>query len=157
MENLKNSELRLKELLVNVRNNLRMQSRFLIPIITGVVSATGIFIINMLRYLAEMLENLEKSIGIIGKGTFSSVIGILVGDYSKIIPLSIFQTVIGIYTVEVMVLMSYVLSGIESGFDKVARNWEISQSLKIGIFVYFILSFLSLFVFANIMVSLHTF
>ncbi len=152
LENIYQAEFRLKELLSDVRGNLKMQAQFLIPIITGIVSATGIFIINLLSYLAGFFQNLEKSFGI--SAGFSDILNVLVGDFNKVIPLTLLQAVVGVYTVEAIVLMSFLLSGIENGFDKIARDYEIAENLKFGLMIYFIFSILTLIVFNQILISI---
>ncbi|MEM5831052.1 MAG: hypothetical protein QXO40_02525 [Candidatus Aenigmatarchaeota archaeon] len=148
LENLFQAEFRLKELLSDVRGNLKMQAQFLIPIITGIVSSTGIFIINMLAILSNWLGDLEKVFGAVG--TFKEIIDVMVGDFKKVIPLTVLQAVVGCYTVIAIVLMSYLLSGIESGFDRVARDYEIAENLKFGLIIYFIVGVMSLIVFSQI-------
>jgi len=152
LENVWQTEFRLKELLADVRGNLKMQAQYLIPIITGVVSATGIFIISLLSFLADYLSKFEKSFGItIG---ISDVINVMVGDFKRVIPMTLLQAVVGVYTVIAIILMSYMLSGIESGFDRVARDYEISENLKIGLIIYFIIGISSLIVFAQVIQSM---
>ncbi|MEM0243115.1 MAG: hypothetical protein QXT34_01515 [Candidatus Aenigmatarchaeota archaeon] len=148
LENISQVEFRLKELLSDVRGNLKMQAQFLIPIITGIVSSTGIFIINMLVVLGDFLGELEKSFGI--SGGFEDIINVLVGDFKKVIPLTVLQSVVGCYTIIAIILMSYLLSGVESGFDRVARDYEIAENLKFGLIIYFIMGILSLVVFSQI-------
>lgn len=152
LENIWQTEFRLKELLADVRGNLKMQAQFLIPIITGVISATGIFIISLLSFLADYLSKFEKSFGI--TSGISEVINVMVGDFKRVIPMPLLQAVVGCYTVIAIILMSYLLSGVENGFDRVARDDEISQNLKFGLIIYFIIGIASLIVFANIISSL---
>ncbi|MEM5827953.1 MAG: hypothetical protein QW197_00375 [Candidatus Aenigmatarchaeota archaeon] len=152
LENIWQTEFRLKELLADVRGNLKMQAQFLIPIITGVISATGIFIISLLSFLADYLSRFEKSFGI--TSGISEVINVMVGDFKRVIPMPLLQAVVGCYTVIAIILMSYLLSGVENGFDRVARDDEISQNLKFGLIIYFIIGIASLIVFANIISSL---
>ncbi|MEM0480643.1 MAG: hypothetical protein QXQ14_00420 [Candidatus Aenigmatarchaeota archaeon] len=152
LENIWQTEFRLKELLAEVRSNLKMQAQFLIPIITGVVSATGMFIISMLSFLADYLSQFEKSFGI--TTGFSEVINVMVGDFKRVIPMPVLQSVVGCYTIIAIILMSYLLSGIEYGFDRVARDNEISENLKFGIIIYFVVGFLTLIVFAQILTQL---
>ncbi|MFH7904054.1 MAG: hypothetical protein QW409_03855, partial [Candidatus Aenigmatarchaeota archaeon] len=142
LENIWQTEFRLKELLADVRGNLKMQAQFLIPIITGVISATGIFIISLLSFLADYLSKFEKSFGI--TSGISEVINVMVGDFKRVIPMPLLQAVVGCYTVIAIILMSYLLSGVENGFDRVARDDEISQNLKFGLIIYFIIGIASL-------------
>jgi len=151
IENIFQADFRLKELLADVRSNLKMQAQTLIPIITAVIASTGIFIINMLTYLQDWFKKIEASTGMVG---FSDVINVLVSDFRKVIPLTVLVTVLGVYTAIIITLMSILLSGIESGFDVVARDHEISENLKIGLLTYYIAVILSLLLFHQIILSL---
>jgi hypothetical protein len=148
IENIFQADFRLKELLSEVRGNLKMQAQTLLPLINAIIATTGVFIINMLSMLSGWFKKLE-SIGLTG---FSDVINILVSDFRKVIPLTIMQTVLGIYTAIIIILMSFLLSGIENGFDVTARDNEISENLKIGLLTFFMTSIISLVLFYKILI-----
>ena len=148
IENIFQADFRLKELLSEVRGNLKMQAQTLLPLINAIIATTGVFIINMLSMLSGWFKKLE-SIGLVG---FSDVINILVSDFRKVIPLTIMQTVLGIYTAIIIILMSFLLSGIENGFDVTARDNEISENLKIGLLTFFMTSIISLVLFYKILI-----
>jgi len=154
LENVYAIEARIKELLAETRSALRLQANFIIPMVTGIISSLAIFILEMLRILAEKLSQIEKMLGaslIQGAGQGAkSFLDILVGGFENIMPMTVLQAAIGIYTVEAVVLFTLLLSGIENGFDKTARDWEISQSLIKAILVYGAVSILSLLAFWEI-------
>jgi hypothetical protein len=151
IENIFQTNFRLKELLADVRGNLKMQAQYLLPIILAIVSSTGVFIINMLSILGSWFKNLEVSLGIVG---FSDVINILVSDFRKVIPLTLLMTVLGTYNSIVIILISILLSGIENGFDITARDYEISENLKAGLTIFIIFSIISLIVFHQVLSSI---
>ncbi|MEM5879560.1 MAG: hypothetical protein QXU74_03655 [Candidatus Aenigmatarchaeota archaeon] len=152
LENIYVIEAKIRELLEETRSSLKLQASFIIPMITGIVGALAIFILEMLRILAEKLGEIEKMLGTsllpggAGQGA-KSFIDILVGGFENIMPLTVLQAAIGIYTVEAVTLFSLLLSGIESGFDKTARDWEISQNLIRAIAIYGLVNVLALAVF----------
>jgi MFS family permease len=151
IENIFQTDFRLKELLADVRGNLKMQAQYLLPIILAIVSSTGVFIINMLSLLGDWFKKLEISLGIVG---FSDVINILVSDFRKVIPLTLLMTVLGTYNSIVIILISILLSGIENGFDITARDYEISENLKAGLTIFIIFSIVSLIVFHQVLSSI---
>jgi hypothetical protein len=154
LENVYAIEARIKELLAETRSALRLQASFIIPMVTGIISSLAIFILEMLRILAEKLSQIEKMLGsslIQGAGQGAkSFLDILVGGFENIMPMTALQAAIGIYTVEAVALFTLLLSGIENGFDKTARDWEISQSLIKAILVYGVVSIMSLIAFWGI-------
>jgi hypothetical protein len=154
LENIYAIEARIKELLAETRSALRLQASFIIPMVTGIISSLAIFILEMLRILAEKLSQIEKMLGtslIQGAGQGAkSFLDILVGGFENIMPMTVLQASIGIYTVEAVALFTLLLSGIENGFDKTARDWEISQNLIKAILVYGVVSIMSLLAFWGI-------
>jgi hypothetical protein len=133
---------------------LKLQAGFVIPMVTGIISSLAIFILEMLRILAEKLSQIERMLGAsliqsASQGA-KSFLDILVGGFENIMPMTALQAAIGIYTVEAVMLFTLLLSGIENGFDKTARDWEISQSLIKAILVYGAVSVMSLIAFWGI-------
>ncbi|MEM2175672.1 MAG: hypothetical protein QXI58_08660, partial [Candidatus Micrarchaeia archaeon] len=61
---------------------------------------------------------------------------------------------IGIYTVETVALLAMLLSGIENGFDKVARDYTIGKTLITAILVYGMVSFFGLLLFYSLGISI---
>jgi hypothetical protein len=151
-------EAKIRELLEEVRSSIKLQATFIIPMVTGMVGALGIFILNMLRLLAEKLATIEKTLGMqllseTGSGA-TTFINYLVGDFTKVVPMTILQATVGIYTVEVVALFAMLLSGIENGFDKTARDWEISQTLIRALLVYIMVNIFALVVFNTLTTSI---
>ncbi|MEM5829285.1 MAG: hypothetical protein QW040_00445 [Candidatus Aenigmatarchaeota archaeon] len=159
LENVYAIEEKIRELLEETRSSLKLQASFIVPMITGIIGALAIFILEMLRILAEKLGEIEKMFGAslfpggVGEGA-KSFIDILVGGFENIMPLTVLQAAIGIYTVEAVTLFSLLLSGIENGFDKTARDWEISQNLIKAIIVYGFVNLLALLVFWGLRITI---
>jgi hypothetical protein len=151
LENVCAIEAKIRELLEETRSSIKLQASFVIPMVTGVIGALGIFILNMLRILAERLAEIEKTLGIQilteSGSAATSFINYLIGDFTKVVPMTVLQATVGIYTVEVVALFAMLLSGIENGFDKTARDWEIAQTLIKAIIVYGVVNLFALIIF----------
>jgi hypothetical protein len=160
LDNVYAIEAKIRELLEETRSSIRMQANFIIPMITGIVGALGIFILNVLRILAEKLAKIEESLGIQMVSQSGSAatqfINYLVGDFTKVVPMTVLQATVGIYTVEVVILFAMLLSGIENGFDKTARDWEINQTLIKAIIVYGVVNLFALIVFQGMIQTIGT-
>jgi hypothetical protein len=158
LEDMSKIEAKIKELLEETRSSIRMQAGFVVPLICGVVSSLGIFLINMLKLLADKMTQLERTMGLgfLATGTtgFSDILTTLIGDFTKVVPMTVLQAIIGIYTVEIVVLLSYFLSGIENGFDEVARDYTISQNLIRATIVYGIASIITLIIFRGLRITI---
>lgn len=150
LENVSAIESKIRDLLDETRSSLKLQASFIIPIVTGIVGALAIFILEMLRILAGKLSEIERIFGtsFMGAGQGAkSFMDILVGGFENIMPMTVLQAAIGIYTVQAVALFSLLLSGIENGFDRTARDWEISQNLVKAVILYGVVNVLALFVF----------
>ena len=158
LENVYSIEAKIRELLEETRSSIRLQASFVIPMITGMVGALGIFILNMLRILATKLAEIEKTFGLqmlsqTGSG-LSSFLDVLVGDFTKVVPMTVLQATVGIYTVEVVALFAMLLSGIENGFDRTARDWEIAKISINAIIVYGVVNLFALIVFNGLLMGI---
>ncbi|MEM5799556.1 MAG: hypothetical protein QXZ43_02740 [Candidatus Aenigmatarchaeota archaeon] len=153
MENLNSIEAKIRELLEEVRSGLRIQGSFVIPIVCAVVAALGIFILNMLVIVSCEMKKIEKSFGF---NLFESgdIINSLIGSFSKVIPMTLLQVIVGIYTIEITIIISILLNGIENGFDQVSRDYIIATTLSKALIIYSIVLILCLFAFNNMIISL---
>lgn len=154
IEDLNIIEAKIRELLEDVRSGLRMQGGFVIPLVCGIVASLGIFILNMFMLVSCELEKVEKSFGFDIFGDTSSIINELIGKFSQVMPMTLLQVIIGIYTIEIVIIVSILLNGIENGFDNTSRDYIIADTLKRAILFYFITNIISLFIFNQIIISI---
>jgi hypothetical protein len=154
LENMFTIEDRIKELLAETRSSIKLQASFVVPLINGIIMALSAFIVNMLRILAEMIGKIQQIFGISFAGMAGKdLLTTLIGNYENMVPSTLLQAVIGIYTVEAITIFSMLLSGIESGIDPVARDWEISNNLIKGMALFFLVYLVALLAFGNILLS----
>ena len=160
LENVYAIEAKIRELLEETRSSIRLQASFVVPMVTGIIGALGIFILNMLRILAEKLADIERNLGMAflagntGSAGGKSFLDMLVGNFSNIVPMTVLQAIIGIYTIEVVALFAMLLSGIENGFDNTARDWEIAQNLMKAITVYGVVNLFALIIFRGLTMTI---
>jgi len=154
LEDLSKIEAKIRELLEDVRAGIKMQAGFVVPLVCAITGSLGMFMINMLRMLAEQLAQIEKNLGLGllgGEGLgATNLLNDLVGDFTKVMPMTVLQAVVGIYTIEAVVLFALLLNGIENGFDKVSRDHLISQMLLRAIIIYSATSILSVILFHGV-------
>ena len=160
LENLNNIEAKIKELLEDVRTGIRMEASFVVPLVTAMVGVLGIFFLNMLRILGCQLKQIEKSFGIIylqsTTAGMGSVLNDLVGNFAKVMPMTVLQIIVGIYTVEIIAIFSLLLNGIENGFDRTSRNHIIARNLLTGMLVYGVVSIVALVAFQGLVIPIIT-
>ena len=158
LEDLNTIEAKIRELLEDVRSSIKMQSSFIVPLICAVTGSLGIFILNMLKLLSCQLAQVEENLGLESLGGttlgFGSLINDLVGDFATVMPMTVLQAIVGIYTIEIVALLSMLLNGIENGFDNVSRDDLISKTLLRAILMYAVVSIFSLLMFHGVIVSI---
>jgi len=158
LEDLNTIEAKIRELLEDVRSSIKMQSSFIVPLICAVTGSLGIFILNMLKLLSCQLAQVEENLGLESLGGttlgFGSLINDLVGDFATVMPMTVLQVIVGIYTIEIVALLSMLLNGIENGFDNVSRDDLISKTLLRAILMYAVVSIFSLLMFHGVIVSI---
>ncbi|MFH8132568.1 MAG: hypothetical protein QW321_03120, partial [Candidatus Aenigmatarchaeota archaeon] len=154
LDNVHRIELKIRELLENTRSAIRLQASFIVPIICGIIGSLTIFIIYILKILATRFAEIQKSLGLGLLPSGENFIDILIGSFQTVVPLTVLQAAIGIYTVETVALLSMLLSGIENGFDKVARDYTIGKTLMVAIIVYGVISFVGLAMFYSLGLSI---
>jgi len=114
----------------------------------------------MLKLLSCQLAQIEKNLGlgILGESTMGagSLLNDLVGDFTKVMPMTLLQAIVGIYTFEIVALFAMLLNGIENGFDDVSRDELISKSVIMALIVYVVVTIFALILFNSIIVSIIT-
>ncbi|MEM7827087.1 MAG: hypothetical protein QXQ40_02595 [Candidatus Aenigmatarchaeota archaeon] len=138
LEKTKKIELSLIDMLSEVSAALQMQASFIAPFICGIVGAMATDIIVLLQQITKMLVKIEESFfGGLGTGQtmkLSEILGTL--QIEKVMPFTVFQVIVGIYMIEIIIILCYFLNGIKSGFDVTTRNVLIGKSLFVGLILY---------------------
>lgn len=139
LENMKNVKELIYDLLTDTVSEIRMQARFLAPFIAAIVGALTTVIIKAMSDIAKTLSAVMGSLtaGIATSSSSNSMdFFTKMINFSKITPPPLFQALVGIYMVEVVVLLSILADGVNHGFDKTTRNTEIWKNLLFAIVVY---------------------
>ncbi len=160
LENLNNIEAKIKELLEDVRASARLESTFVVPLVCAMTGVLGIFFLNMLRTLSCQLQQIERSFSVAfvqsATASVGSILNDLVGNFTQVMPMTVLQIIIGIYTVEIITIFSILLNGIENGFDETSRNYLIAKSLMTGMMVYGAVSVIALIAFQQLIIPIVT-
>ncbi len=127
-----------KDSLSEVASSLRFQAYILSPLISGVVSTMAILMIDILKSLALKTPS-------IGPGGGSGFFGISPENMS-ISPFQ-FILVVGIYLFESLILLSYLMNGIENGEDPIGRQNMTAWVLIIGTIAFVVTVYATLTLF----------
>lgn len=126
---------KIQDMLSESISTLQFQAAFIAPLITGIVIGLTAMIMNILFSLGEQIKALS---------TQASVPGMLSGatflfgfaNISQATPLYIFQPIVGIYLIEAVVIMSYLLNQIQKAGDNTYLLHTLYKNLIISIIVY---------------------
>jgi hypothetical protein len=137
------------DVLDEVVSNTKLQVGFIAPFVCAIVSGTAVILIQLLHVIAKAIERVNELLNW-GSGVnllSENLLGINIKD---IIPPTVFQLIIGTYMIEVVLLLSFFLNGLDNGFDKTTRNYLIGKYLFIAAVLYSIVLLASVLMFGPI-------
>ena len=133
---------RLKDLLSDIISNMKSQISFLTPTITAIV-------VGITAMIAQILGSLGDSIGDLADGTGSpqgmNILGLFEGGG---IPTFYFQAIVGLYVVQITLIMSILINGIQNGTDKIGEQDLLGHNLIRSTLIYVTLTFVFMLVFS---------
>jgi len=137
---------RLKDLMSDTISSMKSQVNFLTPVVAGIV----IGITSMISTIIGKLGNLIPSGG--GEDTASSMgaASQLANMFGDGVPPYFFQIVVGVYVVQVIYILTQVISGIENGSDKLSENYSLGMNLTKSTVMYTIIALIVILVFNSI-------
>ncbi|MEK6839867.1 MAG: hypothetical protein AABX72_02925, partial [Nanoarchaeota archaeon] len=140
---------RLKDLMADVLSSMTSQITFLTPIIAGIVVGVGSIVVTIINLLGEQFQNagLEEGGFTGGISAIASVLNI-----QDVIPGYQFQAVVGLYVVELTILLTILSTAIERGVDDTTTRYRIAQNLFRGVSFYVVIALIGIIVF-NLLAS----
>ncbi len=141
----------LREMLSEVTSSMYIQAMVLAPLSAAVVVAMAGLIMDMLSALQGTLESLYGNlsgygpIGMAGTGFINSVFNL-----DQMMPMYVFQIIVGIYMIEVVSMLAAFLSIINNGDENLIKRMSIGKTLIIAIGVYASVLLLTYSVFSSL-------
>ncbi|RLJ07657.1 MAG: hypothetical protein DRP16_03050 [Candidatus Aenigmatarchaeota archaeon] len=139
LKNIRETQEYIRELLSETTSSMKFQAYFLTPLITGLIVSIADIIIQVLVQLGVYLE------GMVGYGGelpgFLSVAEIFGGAPST--SPAMFQMIIGIYVIEVIIILAIFLTKISEGENKISQWYLAGKMLIVGIFIYMLIAIAS--------------
>lgn len=144
IKNQKRVETLIEQLLSDTVGQMKMQARFIAPIITGAAASMSILIVEMLFAISQQLEKIESQIGLGSNtaGGLTEQIG-LISQLDSALPPTVMLLIVGIYLLEVSVILAYFTNGIENGFDEINRDVEIGRTMVYGVVIFTLIVFVA--------------
>ena len=146
LKNIRETQEYIKDLLTDTVSSMKFQAYFLTPMITGMIVAMADIIIQILVRMGEFMseQNLGDSVGIDAS--------LLVIGAPSVTP-AMFQLIIGIYIIEMVMILAMFLTKISQGDNKVAQGMNIGKILLVAVIFYFLIAMLTDSIFGDILAS----
>lgn len=144
IKNQKRVETLIEQLLSDTVGQMKMQARFIAPIITGAAASMSILIVEMLFAISQQLQAIESQIGLGSNaaGGLTDQIG-LISQLDSALPPTVMLLIVGIYLIEVSLILAYFTNGIENGFDEINRDIEIGRTMVYGVVIFTVIVFVA--------------
>lgn len=139
---------KVQDILNETLSSMKFQASFLAPVISGLVVGLTAMILIILDILGQQVAALSTGEGGMSFGGGAWVLGIF--QVSEAIPLWVFQPVVGIYVIEMIVLLMVIDAQVELGGDKLFTLKLLGSMIPIGMIIYIITTFAVTTVFTGI-------
>ncbi len=145
LRSMRTTQEKINDLLSSTVSSMKFQAYVLVPAISGVVIAVSDLIIKMLTGLSKTFANLGTNMpGDSGMGM--SPMNII--DIKEAMPAELLQIVVGVYVVQILVLLAVFVTRIERGVDEIKESENIWHFVLIGTFAYIVILMIIMSVFA---------
>jgi len=133
---------RLKDLLSEVISSMKSQISFLTPIIAGIVVGISTMIVTILGKLTTQLAETTITQGEGTTGPSAGFTGLVeLFSIQNIIPSYYLQVIVGLYLVEIVIVLTILSNGIENGADNLAKENSLGKNLYRSSILYIIVAF----------------
>ena len=129
---------RLKDLLAEVISSMKSQIGFLTPIIAGIVVGLASMIVTVIG----KLSGLFSSFAVEESAQFNVGAIVEIFKIQEVIPSFYFQLIVGVYVVQVVILLTILYNGVENGPDKLNEQHLIGKNLYRSVPLYIVIAFI---------------
>ncbi|MDP3728764.1 MAG: hypothetical protein Q8R18_04900 [bacterium] len=135
---------RLKDLLSEITSSMKSQVSFLTPLIAGIVVGIGAMITTIIGSLSQSLGQATTGGGSLLSGA-SGLANIF--PLEKLISPYFLQAIVGLYVVEMVIVLTIHANGIENGVDKLNEEYTLGKNLFRGTMLYILIAGITIFAF----------
>jgi len=136
---------RLKDIMGDIIGSMKSQIKFLTPVISGIV-------VGITSMITGILGRLTDQMGVLSQGAGSSM-GMAPGGagitdmFGIGIPTYFFQIVVGVYVVQLVIILIILSNQIESGSDKAKEKFRLGKELSSATILYCFISLAVMLIF----------
>jgi len=135
---------RLKDLLSETLSSMKSQISFLTPMIAGIVVGLSTMIVTILGRLSALLLESSTQQEELSLGGVEALTGLF--EIPNIIPSYFLQLVVGLYVVEIVIILTFLANNIESG-NKISGEYKAGKNLYASGILYFFISLIVTLIF----------
>lgn len=135
-------EERLQDLMAEVISSMKSQISFLTPIIAAIV-------VGITSMISTIIGSLSQSLGRLGNnlGDSASQMQMVTEFFKASMPTYYFQFIVGLYVVQITLILTIMINAIQNGPDKVNRDYMLGKNLVKSTILYVIVTFIITLVF----------
>jgi hypothetical protein len=150
LQNLSNLQEKIEDLISDNISTLKFMSYFLTPIVGGVSVSLGLIILAILGNLSVAMQQImPKESGLPSVGLP------MINLWSaSSVPPSLFHLAIGIYILELFIISSFFVVGLENGFDKIYFIENLGKTTLISFLLFITISFIVYAFLSGLVISL---
>ncbi len=146
LRNMRTTQENINNLLSSTVSSMKFQAYVLVPAISGVVIAVSDLIIKMLAGLSNTFASISANMPADAGGMAMSPMSII--NFKESMPAELLQIVVGIYVVEILVLLAMFVTRIETGVDEVKEADTVWKFVLAGTISYLVILAIVMMVFA---------
>ncbi len=143
---------RMRDLMSDITSSMKSQISFLTPVIAGIVVGIMSMVSYILSHLRGQLEKLSTTGGTGSAEQFSGIVSFF-GDG---IPTFYMQVIVGIYVIQIIILLTILLNGIQNGSDKLNQRNLTAKNLLKSTFLYIFITLAVVITFNMVAASIIT-
>ncbi len=137
LRNIRETQEYIRDLLQESVSSMKFQAYMLTPMITGLIVSMAQVIIKVLSILGERLQSLS-----VGSNLPMNISGgILTGSgTTETVSPEMFQLIIGIYLIEIIIILAIFMTKISQGENKVYQWYSAGKMLLVAVTMYFLIA-----------------
>jgi hypothetical protein len=139
VKNMKKITARLKDMLAEIVSDMKSNMVFLAPLLSGIVVGLSVMITTILNKLS--LDSLGESLGS-DVSEFASILSLF--DISAMVSPYYLIIFVGIYLIQIIMILSSALVIVDSGEDKLQEVYVKSKNLLVGIGLFFVVALVAI-------------
>ena len=144
LKNIRETQEYIRESLSETVSSMKFQAFFLTPMITGLIVSMSTVITLVLGKLGDYLDTIDMG-SAMGITDFASAFNMETNTSPEV-----FQLIVGIYLIEVIIILGIFLTKINEGENKISQWYNIGSMLIVAVVIYFIVAFISSEIFAGL-------